>query len=65
MPLAKNEEGGFYAKYLLADFLMFELTVALLTMKATSFLPEVCVSGKPIAKVIAEPKITVLANMPF
>ena len=66
MPLAKNEEGGFYAKYVLADFLMFEFSVALLTMKAISFLQEMCVyEERVIAKVIADPQRTALANMPF
>ena len=46
-----------YAKYILADFLMFEFSVVLLTMKVTIFfLQEVCVyEERVVAMIIAEP----------
>ena len=45
-----------YAKYILADFLMFEFSVVLLTMKVTIFLQEVCVyEERVVAKILAEP----------
>ena len=56
------------SKYVLADFLMFEFSVALLAMKTASFFARgvCCVyEERLIAKVRAEPQITVLANMPF